>query len=365
MSESARMLGAGKMFHHLDRLAAWQRGELPPPVTVELNLTNRCNHACGGCSFGYLVNVSQDSLPAPLAVRLIEELAGLGVKAITFSGGGEPLVYGEPRVLSLMEMVKDAGMDCALITNGSLLRSERFLDLCEWVRVSLDAYDAETFQRFHGRGEKEFEKVVGNLHDLGVRKSIRAAPSATLGVGFLTTAESLERGDFDRMAAFCATLPGLDYLQFRPLVENMVARPALDGGYAAPLDLAPWQAAYDAAALQYSRPDFRVLWSEGKYAALALAGAGRTYEKCHAHFLEATVGADGRVAICCHGQGVDDFTLGSLHEQTFAEIWHGERARRVYERIDPRVHCPPACRLSGQNAVLQDLLRPAEHPNFI
>ncbi len=365
MSESSRMLGAVKMFAHLDRLAAWQQGQLPPPVTVELDLTNACGHGCPGCSFSYLVNVSKESIPPPMAARIVEELGAFGVKAITFSGGGEPLNYGEGRVLTLMGMARDAGMDVALITNGSLLRSPHFLDLCEWVRVSLDAYDAETFRRFHGKGAGEFDKVVGNVRALGEAKSLRSSSSATLGAGFLTTADSLARGDFDKMAAFCSRIPGLDYLQFRPLVENMVARPALDGGYAEPLDLAPWQAAYDAASARHARPDFRVLWSESKYEALGTPRFGRDYEKCHAHFLEATIAADGRVYQCCHGQGLDAFCLGDLHESSFAEIWRGERARRVYESIRPGEHCPPACRLHAQNVALQSLLVPPTHPNFI
>lgn len=362
------LFGAGKVFRHLDRLAAWQRDELPAPVTVEIDLTNLCNHSCGGCTFGYLVNKSRDELPLDLAQRLIGEFASLGVRAVTFSGGGEPLVYGEGRVLDLMGLARALGMDVALITNGSLLTPDpRYFAALEWVRVSLDAYDAATFSRFHGRGAREFAKVVERLHGFcseAQRRRDAGLRAPTVGVGFLTDHGSLVRGDLWRMADFCAGIVGLDYLQFRPLVQNMVADPSLTGGYERPIDLTVWREAYEEAAT-YARPGFRVLWSEGKYDALASPGYGKTYARCHAHFLEAVVGADSRVYVCCHGQGQDGFCLGDLREQSFADIWHGERARRVWESISPRDTCPPACRLHLQNLTLDKLARHQPHENFI
>lgn len=361
INESNRVFGGEKMLRHMDRIAAWQRGELPPPVTVELDLTNLCNHACPDCSFSYLVNVSKDSLPYDLAARVVAELAAFGVRGLTFSGGGEPLVYGPGRVLSLIEQARGMVLDVGLITNGSLLRDWRFLDLCEWIRVSLDGYDAETFARFHGRNDKEFAKVVQNLRTLCARRPRRA----TLGVGFLTDEVSVSRRDFWRMAEFCAQIDGLDYLQFRPLVRNMVADPSLSGGYAgfSEADRAGILAAYHQAR-GFARPNFKVLLSAGKYEALAQAGFGRQYNRCLGHFLEAVVSADAKVYICCHTQGQERFCLGDLKQSTFAEIWHSQRAQEVYESFDPRQTCPPACRLHLQNSLLHELQQ-TEHKNFI
>lgn len=353
---------ADKMFLHADRIVRWQAGELPPPVTVELDLTNLCNHGCPGCTFSHLVNIDKSSIDFELALKVVKELGGGGVKGLTFSGGGEPLVYGESRVIWLMSEARAVGMDVALITNGSLLRSERMLELCKWIRVSLDGYDAETFERFHGRGEGEFEKVCGNLRAMA---AMRGRYDCTLGAGFLTDAGSVARGDFGKMAAFCAGFPGLDYLQFRPLVLSMVADPALQGGgLMTPADVEAVAAAYREARARHARPGYRVLMSSDKYSALAEPNAGRTYNRCHAHFLQATISADSKVYICCHTQGQERFCLGDLREQSFAEIWNGERAREVYERTNPIHDCPPACRLHSQNLALHNL-KNSEHANFI
>ncbi len=361
VDESAKMLGGAKIFQHLDRLAQWKAGGSPAPVTVELDLTNICNHACPGCSFSYLVNKSKDSLPLELAKQVIADVAKMGVKAVTFSGGGEPLMYGVGNVLSLMELVKAYGMDCALITNGSRLTDPLFLDLCTWIRVSLDAYDKETFERFHGRSVGEFCKVVSNIRTMASHPR-----SGTLGIGFLTDSGTLERRDYWKMAQYCFDM-GVDYVQFRPMVVNMVDDPNLKGGGAGITEhqLAEHTDAYQKARAAWSKPGYRVLWSGDKYASLAQPEFGRTYTSCHAHFLEAAISADGKVYICCHGQGLEQFCLGDLHQQSFQQIWTSDRAREVFENINPKQHCPPACRLHPQNTLLQTISEPVTHKNFI
>jgi MoaA/NifB/PqqE/SkfB family radical SAM enzyme len=326
-----------------------------------LDLTNTCNHACPGCSFSYLINTSKDQIPHELACEVIGEMAEMGVKAVTFSGGGEPLVYGVDKVLGLMELVRRLGMDCALITNGSFLVNPVFLDLCTWIRVSLDAYDADTFGRFHGRSDKEFCKVVSNIRTMASHPR-----SGTLGVGFLTDHGTLERRDYWQMAQFCSGL-GVDYLQFRPLVVNMVDDPTLKGGgaFLTEKQMSDHTEAFGKARAAWSKPGYRVMWSGDKYAALAQPEFGRTYTSCHAHFLEAVISADSKVYACCHGQGIEKYCLGDLRELTFERIWRSDKARQVMAGINPKTDCPPACRLHPQNTILQTLVEPITHPNFI
>lgn len=366
MNDSDKQFGGHKIFQHMDRLAAWQSGTLPPPVTVELDVTNLCNHACPGCTFSYLVNISKDSIEMETAERVIDEMGQMDVKAVTFSGGGEPLVYGEKRLLSLMRRVRDNGMDCALITNGSRITSREYLDLCTWLRISLDGYDEDTFARFHGRSEQEFSRVIECTRFI-CQENEKSGRPCTVGAGFLTDQDSLARDDFRRMSAFCAEFPGLDYLQFRPLVINMVADPSLDGGYAgfSGDDAARIYEAYQEARELYARDDYKVLISAGKYHALSQPGYGKEYSRCLGHFLEATISADSKVYICCHTQGQEQFCLGDLREESFHDIWYGERARRVYESFDPRETCPAACRLHLQNNVLHAIQQGVTHGNFI
>jgi radical SAM protein with 4Fe4S-binding SPASM domain len=147
----------------------------------------------------------------------------------------------------------------------------------------------------------------------------------------------------------------------------MVDDPTLRGGDAAITGEAMQCLAIQAAMADglYARPDFKVLWSEGKYRALAQPKFGRLYDRCLGHFLEATISADAKVYICCHTQGQERFALGDLREQSFSDIWHGEKARSIYDSFDPRSACPPACRLHLQNQMLHEISLGSVHKNFI
>lgn len=359
-------LGADKLWHHLDRIDAWRRGRKPYPVTVEIDVCNLCNHKCPECTFSYLVNKSTELLTYGVAMRLIDELSMLGVKAVTFSGGGEPLLYGEERLTCLMARARQRGMDVALITNGSKWTSSAFLGMCEWIRVSLDAYDEMTFKWFHGKSEDEFHRVEGNLRHMASLKLNRLGhglKTCTLGIGGLTDSYSVDRGDVLKMSEFCSGIPGVDYVQFRPMVLNRTKD--LSGGYDAQ-QIPELMDQIEEAQRRFNREDFRVICSEDKYRALATEDHEKHYERCHGSFLQCCVGADGNVYICCHWQGEEAKSLGNLYEQSFADIWHGDRAHELRTTLDPRTSCPPACRLHPQNMTLEQWKNTSTlHKNFI
>src|SRR5512139_761362 len=97
-----------KLLQHVDRLAALKRGEIPAPVNVEIDLSNRCSLGCEWCHFGYTHtrgplagkrDKPNDALPGGdlmddgLAFALIDQLKAAGVRSITWTGGGEPSLH--------------------------------------------------------------------------------------------------------------------------------------------------------------------------------------------------------------------------------------------------------------------------------
>jgi hypothetical protein len=56
-----------KPLAHLDRLAAWQKGGMAPPVTLEWDLSNRCSLGCAACH----------KVPGQESKRPYKPLAGL------------------------------------------------------------------------------------------------------------------------------------------------------------------------------------------------------------------------------------------------------------------------------------------------
>jgi len=71
----------------------------------------------------------------------IEQLKDYGVKAVTFSGGGEPLMNRDTE--TAIVHARAIGLDVGLITNGQYMAPGGLADVivghCTWVRVSLSA----------------------------------------------------------------------------------------------------------------------------------------------------------------------------------------------------------------------------------
>ena len=65
----------------------------PFPITVEVDLTNHCNHRCSFCVWGEHISTDKSTLKKENILKCIEGMRKLGSKAITFTGGGEPMIH--------------------------------------------------------------------------------------------------------------------------------------------------------------------------------------------------------------------------------------------------------------------------------
>ena len=88
-----------KILKHPRKLEALEDKRVTEPIHVRIKPTNKCNHNCNYCSYqnsygqlGKDMRVA-DEIPLDKMNEIINDCAEMGVKAITFSGGGEPLLY--------------------------------------------------------------------------------------------------------------------------------------------------------------------------------------------------------------------------------------------------------------------------------
>ena len=63
-----------------------------------------------------------DYIPREKMLEIIEDLEEMGVRAVTFSGGGEPFCY--PYLLESAKKLANSRIQFASLTNGSRLRGE-------------------------------------------------------------------------------------------------------------------------------------------------------------------------------------------------------------------------------------------------
>lgn len=347
-----KQFSSDKILKHLDRVNDWIQGGNPPPITVELDMTNVCNHHCPECVVNYFRLSDENSLPRTLAERIIDELGEAGVRALIFTGGGEPLCH--PDTPDMVTRARARGMDVGFITNGQLLKpesAEKILRNCIWVRVSLDAATPEVFQKTHGKNGASFNKVVENIVML-VKTKKELGSSCTVGVGYLTSKDT--QGDLRKAALLCKGL-GVDYIQYRPMQIHNGGQFEYD-----------WEdvAAEVEGCLDLGGNGFNVLYSKHKYDMMKRCDYGRDYGECYGHQFATVVSATGKMYICCHLRGYEKYRLGNLKEKSFVEIWNSEERKAAYNSIDFN-DCIPLCRCNTFNQVLWNVTRPKEHVNFL
>ena len=87
-----------KIFHYQEKLDSLLReiNTTLPPLHIRIKPTNVCNHNCWYCAYrasdlqlGQDMNVC-DAIPEVKMLEIVDDIVGMGVQAVTFSGGGEP-----------------------------------------------------------------------------------------------------------------------------------------------------------------------------------------------------------------------------------------------------------------------------------
>src|SRR5208283_1379386 len=149
---------------------------MPRPV-VFWNLTEKCNLSCTHCySRSGPDRQMEGELTTPEALALIDDLAGMGVPLILFSGG-EPLLRHD--IWELAGHAAARGIKTALSTNGTLITAKvaEKIKKCgiEYAGISLDGSTAETHDRFR-QTPVAFDRSVAafaRCHEAGVRCGVR------------------------------------------------------------------------------------------------------------------------------------------------------------------------------------------------
>jgi len=317
-----------KVIRYIDRLRAICRGELPPPVTVEIDLTNACNHRCIWCmdqSYNTRINAT---LKEEALLDFAADIARDGVQSVVFKGGGEPLLYYS--FSKIAQSFRSKGLHLGLITNGEAIN--RHIDAIphlSWVQVSLDAATAETHQKLHNPLKTNvFQTIVDNLYQI--------SSSVFTGIIYivhpdnfqeLTAAARLARDIGCRFINFKRVI-GEEARQFTPQIVRKVSELAAS---------AQWEASRTGSR---ENTDFQVLAPRLHYFDQGYKAS--PYPLCLAHHLVGILGSDGNLYPCRALRGEADYAYGSIYRETFQNIWHGERRKAVLKKISKK-ECADKC----------------------
>ena len=358
-----------KLYWHKDRIDEWKKNRSVSPITLEIDLTNVCNHKCPECvGYGFTKerDHSKETWDRQILFNMLCDIRSSGVKGVCFTGGGEPTL--SQHLSFAIDCLSGFSISTALITNGqSIMKSqiESAVRHCDWIRVSWDAGSQEVFFETHGVGGTSFHKVVQNTHKLSSEKKLIGS-NVSIGVGYLTGKKTHSEDMI--LSVKKAKEAGVDYFQFRPYLERFYPEEWVSYEVEAFFETL-------SVCKSYENESFSVFTSEPKYRAILENRIERGYKTCHASVFAGVISADKHVYYCCHTRGQPFFDLGKLNEDGtgFLNTFNSE-SRTIIDRDLDVTTCPPLCRLNALNENLDHSLNDdlwnyqttePTHPNFL
>ncbi len=312
-------------------------GEIKPVVIW--NLTRRCNLQCRHCYTTSADHVFPGELTQKQAMGVLEDLGQFNIPALILSGG-EPLLRMD--LFEIAERARKMKMYLALSTNGTVIEGElasRVADIgFDYVGISIDGI-GPTNDWFRGK-EGAFDKALAGVRACkarGVRVGLRFTITQENAVQLpellaLADGEGVDkfylshlvyagRGDKHRGAdaSWSHTRTAIDLLIDR-------AWKAADEGH--PLEIVTGN--NDADAVYFLR------WAEERFTPEQIANL-----KNH---LEAWSGNSSGVGVANIDPQGDvhpdtywsDYTIGSVKDRPFSELWTGDDPMLAQLRLRPR-----------------------------
>lgn len=346
-----------KLMYHVGRVNDWLSGVDVYPVYMEVSPIGACNHRCTYCGLDYMEYQARQLDPGILETRLTE-MGSLGVKSIMYAGEGEPFLHKS--IPALINHTKKSGIDVAVTSNGVLFTEKVYsecLGSITWIKVSINAGTPETYSKIHRTREEDFDKVMANISG-AVKFRERMKLTSTIGMQMILLPENVNEAV---TLAKKAKETGADYLVIKSYSQHLKSKTKQYEG------------------LRYS--DYMYLGdelekvSDGRFnvifrmnAMTKLEENKRKYDRCLAIPFWSYIDAGGGVWACSAFLGDERFLMGNITENTFEEIWKGERRKRVMEFIMTELdtsECRVNCRMDEVNRYLWELKNPSLHVNFI
>jgi len=393
MKESKIFNPQSKIIANVDRAIEHIETGNTAPVLVEVDPSNACNHACSFCLSSYIhfekykgtETFSRALMSKEVLMSLCEDFVNMGVRAINWTGGGEPTL--NRHLKEAIEYCGANGIKMGMFTNGTLFdKWDMFESLVEnmtWVRISVDAGTKETYNGVRrAKGKQDWDKMVSNLEKL-LEVNKAHGNKIDIGVGYVISPDTYsEIVDF---ANFFSKYD-LAYCQYKP---EIIIREK--GGEQRELEF--WTDKVNPLLVEAEKilgDKFQVNGYKFEDLAMDREKFGRNYKQCLGSQLSPCIGADGHVYVCTNHRGWKQYSYGNLYENSFENIWRDVQKRQEVmnqiENVECFKNCTKLCKphesnkamwkiqqdLQNNSATKEELLKEKDtvretlkHPDFI
>lgn len=344
-----------KIFGHLEEVNKVKCGARIAPIYVRIKPTNRCNQNCYYCHYkNPYLKLDQynpaDEINREKMLEIIQDFKDIGVKAVTFSGGGEPLLY--PYIEETMEAVLNAGIDLSIITNGSLLtgKTAELLSQAKWVRISLESGCSETYSKIRGVKEDTFHELCENIKSFAKIKSKDCELGVNHVIGPNNYREVYQAGKLMWEL-------GCDHIKYTALMSNDAEK------MHAPFKKEVIEQIHKL--IEENTEDFKIInLYESDFDSNAVFG--RNYDYCAIKDYVTVIAANSKIYYCHDKAYLSAGEIGDISQKSFKDVWFSEETTRKFEMFDPQEICKHHCVYDDRNELLNRFYSLDEqHINFI
>jgi MoaA/NifB/PqqE/SkfB family radical SAM enzyme len=283
-----------KLLWHGDRVKQWLTTNKVNPILIEIAPTGYCNASCPWCFFKD--KQGKDRIDSKVLLKALKDLSTLGLKAINWSGGGEPTLH--PDFADFVILASELNFSQGLFSNGYTIIPEQ--DKFAWIRISLT--------------DKGFSSII--------------KPEVPFGICVNHTKEHTV--DILNQVCLDAKNFGANYFQIRPaLIGDYLEQPLLE----VPTFL-----------LKHKDVNFEVYITDYKYAECIKA---KDYLDCYGYHFCPSIDWKGNLSACLYLTLNPMYIFGNLNKQSLLSIW---------KILPDKVTVIPSCQNCCKNHEINKLL---------
>jgi organic radical activating enzyme len=266
----------------------YQAAVLPPPKSVKIELTARCDFQCFFCASSFRLRKKED-IEWDFYTRIVKEMREAGVEELGLFYLGESFMY--PQLAEAVQYAKDVGFPYVFLTTNGRLSTPDKLEACmkaglDSLKFSFNNATPEQFQEVTKVKAKDFYKIIANMK---AAREIRDAGGYRCGL--YASSIQYDGGQQEKMqSAVLEILPYVDEHYWLPLYG---------------------QAGLTAGA----KGTVPIAGNQGRIGAL------RPPLPCWALFTEGHITYDGHLAACCFDHD-GRFNMGDLTTTPFLQAWN-------------------------------------------
>lgn len=300
-------------------------GKIPQPRFSNMYITSFCNQNCRYCEYS-LENKKGIIMPTKMVLKNIDEVYALGVRAIDFCGGGEPLLH--PDSGKILNYARKKKIALGLFTNLAF-RNDKILktivNSCSYIRISLDTFDEKNYNliRRPCSPNESFRVVIKNIRKL-VKLKKRYDSDIIIGTKML-----INRFNYKEIEDFIkqSIKIGADNIQFKKvsLSKDLYISPRIHRSI---------------------EDEFVKLKTKYGNAIDILQNCqdSKLKIRCFMHVNHIFIDAFGDVYLCCYYlRRKKKHKLGNIYEKSIKDIWfsrrHWEVARHTQIKECNRMDC--------------------------